>query len=62
LNHPKPNSYGFANGEPLTLSRFSSFLGSRTAVLFLGGNDGVLGGRKGLKFEIESEGATLFAG
>jgi len=53
LNHPKPNSYGFANGDPLTLSMFSSFLGRRTAVLFLGGNEGVLGGRDGLKLELE---------
>jgi hypothetical protein len=54
LYQPRPNSYGFARGDPLTLSKFSSFLGSRTAVLlFLGGNDGVLGGRRGLKFEFE---------
>ena len=54
LNQPKPNSYGFANGDPLTLSRFSSFFGSRTVVLlFLGGNDGVFGGREGLKYVFE---------
>jgi len=37
----------------LTLSKFSSFLGSRVAVLFLAGNTGVLAGRVGLKLELE---------
>lgn len=30
LNQPMPNSYGFASGEPLTLSMFSSFRGKRS--------------------------------
>jgi len=37
---------------------FSSFLGRRTAVLFLGGNEGVFGRREGLKLELE--GMTFF--
>lgn len=55
LNQPMPNSYGFARGEPFTLSMLSSFLGSRSAVggtpWLLLGYLGVFGGSSGLKVE-----------
>lgn len=63
LNQPIPNWYGFASGDPFILSILSSFLGSRIcggsllppipdgALLF--GNLGVLGGKDGLKLELE---------
>lgn len=55
LNHPKPNWYGLAIGEPLTLSMFSSFRGSRTRVDWSWGrgNFGGLLGSDGLNFGAE---------
>jgi len=47
-SHSRPNSYGFANGEPLMLSMLSSFRGQRGG----GGYAGVFG-IAGLKFEVE---------
>lgn len=53
-----PNSYGFARGEPFTLSMLSSFLGSRIVVegggpWLLLGYLGVFGGSSGLNTELE---------
>lgn len=57
LNQPIPNSYGFARGEPFTLSILSSLLGNRIAV---GGSPrlptgyfGVFGGKAGLNVELD---------
>lgn len=55
LNHPSPNSYGFARGDPLTLSMLSSFLGSRMPVVVSSarGYIGVLGIKDGLNVEVD---------
>lgn len=56
LNQPIPNSYGFARGDPFTLSMLSSLLGNR----IVGGSPelplgyiGVFGGNAGLNVELD---------
>src|SRR3954452_23696880 len=55
-NHPKPNAYGLASGDPFTLSMLSSRLGSRGTARV--GNAGALG-RTGPKVLVDG-GRCLF--